>query len=166
MGDEDSRAFLAQMMVQEVAPAAISSTKDALEVVASSFERLENAYFGGVDRLKIGPVLAVWKNRLLPLIKACAAKELSCVKLIAASAVLFMELIAANPEEQKELHALSCDMEPSILAYALLSDHELWGEDLRAIPGFEEKLERAITDLQIVGIRAGIRSVVAQEDHL
>ncbi len=166
MADDDARGFLAQMMVNEVAPVAASSGKDALESVASTFERLENAYFDNASHLRIASPLLIWKRRVLPVIKKWAAKELICDRLVAASAMLFMETIAANREKENELHALSCDMEPSMLSYALLSDSEQWGEDLRSIPGLESALERAIADLQIVGIRGTMLGITAGKDVL
>ena len=47
-------------------------------------------------------------------------------------------------------------MPPESLAYAVLSDQELWGRDLREIPEMEERLGDALRDLQLIGLRAAM----------
>ena len=46
-----------------------------------------------------------------------------------------------SPDTLEAFTCLSSDMSPDSLAYAILSDRELWnGEDLRDIPGLEDAL--------------------------
>ena len=48
---------------------------------------------------------------------------------------------------------LACDMSPESLAYAALADVEIWGRDLREIPGLEETVAEHLRDLQMLGVR-------------
>ncbi len=48
---------------------------------------------------------------------------------------------------------LSCDMSGESLAYAALADVEIWGRDLREIPGLEETVAEHLRDLQMLGVR-------------
>ena len=57
---------------------------------------------------------------------------------------------------------MSCDMPPESLAYAALSDREVWGCDLREIEGLEEKVTGQLRDMQLLGARAAM--VAAAED--
>ena len=51
---------------------------------------------------------------------------------------------------------LSCDMPAESLAYAALSDRAIWEEDLRAIPGLEEKITEQLRDLQLLGLAEAV----------
>ena len=48
---------------------------------------------------------------------------------------------------------LACDMSGESLAYAALADVEIWGRDLREIPGLEETVAEHLRDLQMLGVR-------------
>ena len=48
---------------------------------------------------------------------------------------------------------LACDMSGESLAYAALADVEIWGRDLRGIPGLEEIVAEHLRDLQMLGVR-------------
>ena len=48
---------------------------------------------------------------------------------------------------------LACDMSGESLAYAALADVEIWGRDLRDIPGLEETVAEHLRDLQMLGVR-------------
>ena len=56
----------------------------------------------------------------------------------------------------KEFSKMSCDMSPESLAYAALSDQEIWGIDLRVIPHIEEMVVKQLGDMQLLGMRSAI----------
>ena len=62
-----------------------------------------------------------------------------------------------DPQVLSAFAHLSCDMPPESLAYAVLSDQEMWGEDLREIPGLEDMVTDQLRDLQLIGLRAAMR---------
>lgn len=51
---------------------------------------------------------------------------------------------------------MSCDMPPESLAYAALSDREVWGADLREIEGLEDRVTEQLRDMQLLGARAAM----------
>ena len=51
---------------------------------------------------------------------------------------------------------LSCDMPPETLSYAVLSDRAIWEEDLREVPGLEERIGSQLRDIQLLGLRAAL----------
>lgn len=50
------------------------------------------------------------------------------------------------------------DMPAESLAYAVLADRDLWGEDLREIDGFESELSNDISSIQRIGFRKTMQS--------
>ena len=58
---------------------------------------------------------------------------------------------------------LSTDMMPESLAYAVLSDAELWGRDLRQITGLEDKIAAMIAEVQAAGFKQALKSLRIKE---
>ena len=58
-----------------------------------------------------------------------------------------------NEDMMHAFSRLSCDMSGESLAYAALADVEIWGRDLREIPGLEETVAEHLRDLQMLGVR-------------
>ena len=42
------------------------------------------------------------------------------------------------------------------LAYAVLSDRAIWEEDLRELPGLEDKIASDLRDLQLLGLEEAV----------
>ncbi len=61
--------------------------------------------------------------------------------------------VSLPPEIPEAFSRLSCDMSGESLAYAALADVEIWGRDLRDIPGLEEICAEHLGDLQVLGVR-------------
>ena len=59
---------------------------------------------------------------------------------------------------------LSPDMPPETLAYAVLSDRDIWEKDLREIDGLTEKITDQIRDLQLLGLRAAMKKSCEEEN--
>ncbi len=58
---------------------------------------------------------------------------------------------------------LSTDMTAESLAYAVLSDVDLWGRDLRKITGLEDRIAAVIADVQAAGFRQALKSLRIKE---
>ena len=58
---------------------------------------------------------------------------------------------------------LSTDMMPESLSYAVLSDVDLWGRDLRQITGLEDKIAAMIAQVQAAGFKQALRSLRIKE---
>ena len=58
---------------------------------------------------------------------------------------------------------LSTDMTAESLAYAVLSDVDLWGRDLREITGLEDRITSVIADVQAAGFRQALKSLKIKE---
>ena len=69
-----------------------------------------------------------------------------------------------SDEEMLEAMAhLSCDMAAESMAYAVLSDRVVWTRDLRDVPGLEDSVTGAITDIQLLGMRDAMKK--AADSH-
>ena len=60
---------------------------------------------------------------------------------------------------------MSCDMPPESLAYAALSDREVWGCDLREIDGLEERVTNQLRDMQLLGARAAMTRAAEENEN-
>lgn len=69
-------------------------------------------------------------------------------------------------DSEENMHAftrMSCDMDCDSLAYAVLSDWELWNTDLRGVPGLVDGVTGQLRDIQLLGSRAAMK--LAAEEH-
>ena len=67
-----------------------------------------------------------------------------------------------NPKVLAAFSRMSCDMPPESLAYAALSDREVWGCDLREIDGLEERVASQLRDMQLLGAKAAMAAAAEQ----
>ena len=155
MQDQDIRSLMAHALMGGVLPLLNTEGNKGLEIIAESFERLENQFCALNQSPDTAEAAEIMKNVLLPAILYQQRLGKGHQQLTALMALMLMELIAYKEDER--LHALSCDMEPEMLAYAILSDESLWGENVREIDGIHEELTRAFRDLQLLGIRETIK---------
>lgn len=153
MRDAELRGMLASLMTEEVLPSLDIAGNEGLNILLTAFERLENAYFDiPAGFYRVG-CLETWRRMVLPILKADRGADAGHKKIHAWTAMTMMAAISDKTNEYQRLHALSSDMEPEMLSYALLADEEMWGEDLRLLPGLPEGIARAVQDLQLLGIR-------------
>ena len=155
MQDQDIRSLMAHVLMGGVLPLFHMEGNKGLEIVAECFERLENQFYALNQSPDTAEAVDIMKNVLLPAILYQNRLGKGHQQLTALMALILMELIAYKEDER--LHALSCDMEPEMLAYAILSDESLWGENVREIDGIHEELTKAFRDLQLLGIRETIK---------
>ena len=157
LAEDGLRRYVANMLLTEALPNLPLPYEEGLSFVAEAFERLENQFFSLVEAIPIGDFILILRRDIVPLIVSRFQKGQQSKGLVLLSAIVFMHIIAKKPVEYKELHALSCDMEPGMLSYSLLADIPMWGEDLRLIEGFAQALSSAFRDLQLLGIKGAIQ---------
>lgn len=173
MKDEALRLFLGHALLREIVPCQPAARKEAELRAAALCEELEREKKD--EALRESAAVTAWKEHALPLVKAFESLEFELPPCLCFSlAALVMHLAGlreengrftdargldapAEPEEHlRAFSALSCDMPPESLAYAVLADRELWGEDLRDVPGLEDRLTGLIRDLQLLGLGAAM----------
>ena len=120
-----------------------------------------------------------WRDQVLPVLKTFEERECELPPCLCMSLSLLIMLFSGarqdaagrytylkNGEtccfnEDEEIlfsfSRLSCDMPPESLAYAALSDRAIWDEDLRDIPGLEDKIASQLRDLQLLGLREALK---------
>jgi len=70
-------------------------------------------------------------------------------------------------DDQENMHAftrMSCDMDCDSLAYAVLSDWEMWNTDLRGVPGLLDGVTGQLRDIQLLGSKTALKIAVEQHD--
>ncbi len=149
--DDALRTWLGHMMLNEYlakekAPANLKSLADGME-------RLENEFFGTPPEMLEIDYCSVFIRHALPTVRNRMGQNKPCRRLIFMLALTVMESIRG---QDKRFHALSSDMEPEALSYAVLSDEMLWGEDLRKVRELENMLASSVRDLQLLGIRESV----------
>lgn len=173
MKDEALRLFLGHALLREIVPCQPVPRQEAAKQAAALCETLEREKAD--EPLREDATVTKWKTYVLPLVKGYEAMEFELPPCLCFSlAALVMHFAGLRqedgeyrdaqgggaPKEPEEIllafSALSCDMPPESLAYAVLADRELWGEDLRDVPGLEDRLTDLLRDLQLLGLGAAM----------
>ncbi len=173
MKDDDMRLFLGNTLLYEIMPASHAEKNAAESAAGAVCSALENAG-GGLPLIGCQQRLFDEKESLLSLIEAYADDNgyppsglcfgFGCLIMLLAGArraknggyeIIRGEETVSLPVSEDILRAFSryaCDMSAESLSYAVLSDVELWGRDLREIEGLQEKMETVLRDLQLLGV--------------
>ena len=184
MREEELRALLGGMLTKEVIPALQLPREEGLRYAARVCAYLENAC--GQDRWPalgeglcarftacVLPAIVEYEKQkaVLP---SCLCFALSALIMLYAGIRPGKEEGYCLPTEAGETPVLdrpyvlqafshmSCDMPPESLAYAALSDRELWGCDLREVEGLEDRVADQLRDMQLLGAREAARRAAAQ----
>ena len=182
--DETLRSFVGRAFFDELLPQLPWSREEIAPYVISSFSRLENS-MNDVPLLEVGrDMLSNFPCTLLPAIRSYAHREFEApTRLTLAFAAAVMLYAGARKgaaeeyevcrgekhfplrDDAKILHTfslLSHDMPSEALAYAVLADRDLWGEDLREIGGLELRLSLDLSSIQRIGLRGTLRRMDKQ----
>ena len=178
MKDETIRSFLGCALLHEIMPS-MGLGKEVLEPLAMEIcGEMENPAVVEPLALLLPNAVRAWAAQALPILKAYQDREdevppCLCMGL----STLIMLFSGARQDEQGRytfmkngetcyfsedeeilfsFSRLSCDMPPESLAYAALSDRAIWEEDLREIPGLEDRIADQLRDLQLLGLREAI----------
>ena len=179
MKDEDVRAFLGHGLLDEIMP--------VMDLPREEVNALAMEICGEMEKPDLDiPLLSlcqngarVWEQNVLPVmekylnregvIPSCLSFSLSCLMMYFSGARknaqgAFEGLRAGEPyiasEDEAVLSAfarLSPDMPPEMLAYAVLSDWDIWERNLREVEGLADKITDQLRDLQILGLREAMK---------
>ena len=175
--DEALREFIGHAFFDEILPVLPWPREEISPHVISAFSRLENS-MNDIPLLDSGLFLG-FSRSLLPSIRVFANREFESpprLSLAFAAAIMIYAGARKNSDGQYEilrgrdrfvLHddsnllesfsQLAHDMPAESLAYAVLADRDLWGEDLREIDGLELRLSLDISSIQRIGFRETLR---------
>lgn len=186
MRDEGYRTLLGNALIREIAPGLPELKEEGLSYAARVTAFLENAC-GEEGWPAIGenlisrfvacvlPPLAAYEKRNAAL-PPCLCFALSALIMLYAGVRKNADGDNVLPAEEKEIAVLdaasalsafsrmSCDMPPESLAYAALSDREVWNCDLREIEGLEERVTGQLRDMQLLGARAAMLEAAGQSE--
>lgn len=162
MKDEPLRELVGRAVLDEILPFLPLSREEAAPYVIDCFERYANPMNDNAILTSARGLIHKFNAGVLPAVRAFAAEHFrppeKLTVALAATVLLYADARRADGrwetvvgQETRELHEspdvmeafsrLSSDMDPESLAYAVLSDRELWnGADLREIDGLPEML--------------------------
>ncbi len=173
MREEKARDFLGHALLDEILPALSGEKSEKENAAIRLCGRLETAQAPLMLRGVLSGGVGKWADNVLPLL------EKRCLETGEAPACLCFGLSALImlwtgpqaqdlPDEDGDViaafNALSCDMPPETLSYAVLSDQALWGRDLREIPFLEDKIADQLRDLQLIGLFSAMEKAWKKEE--
>ena len=177
--DEDIRTLLGKALTEEMPPDAGFSRTENLQYAVQVCSYLENACAGEKWPEMGENLLARYVRAILPAMTEYEQKSAALPRRLAfAVSALIMLYSGVRPDDQgvytlagkdgsmpvldradalRAFSRLSCDMPCEALAYAALSDCEIWGCDLREIEGLEELATEQLRDMQLLGVCEAMR---------
>lgn len=179
MGETGLRNFLGHALLDEIMPCVENLPKGEVEQLAMALCREME---GPLTRQPLLPLMQngvrAWATQALPLLERRTREKGAvprCLCFGLASLIMYFAGARQNDagayegfregeryplEESEEIlcafSRLSCDMPPEMLAYAALSDQDIWGRDLREISGLEDAVADQLRDLQLLGLRSAM----------
>ena len=184
--DEFVRDYLAHALADEVAPLLSLSREDALRYAADVFIGFEK----DGEHLLLTDMAENLVSRYAKYALPVLAKHVQEKKAIApclcfALSALIMFYAGARSDgkggyqgvreeeyypvrdDDEVMHAfsrMSCDMDCDSIAYAVLSDWEMWNNDLRNVPGLMDGVTGQVRDIQLLGSKTALKVAVEQHD--
>lgn len=183
--DEFVRDFIAHALADEIAPQLSLSREEALRYAADVFIGYEkNGEMLLTDMAQ--NVVSCYAQYVLPMlarhvqnkkaIPPCLCYALSALIMYYAGAradgkggyqgVREEEYypVRDDAEVMHTFSRMSCDMDCDSLAYAVLSDWEMWNNDLRNVPGLLDGVTGQLRDIQLLGSKTALKVAVEQHD--
>ncbi len=180
MADKDVRPFLEKALYDEIMPNVPLPENVVREFAAAVLLRFENP-FNRHELLSIAlNSVSKWTARVLPTLKDYTAKTSSpapCLAFGLSALICFYTGIRQNAAGDYEglrnglpypvkddapvlafFSGLSKDTDSRKLAQAVLSNENLWGEDLTGIPGLKDLVAKQLDAIRANGMRAAIRA--------
>ena len=182
MKDEDLRRLLGSALTREILPVLPDGLPEGLEYAARVCAYLENACREESWPATGENLTLRFAACLLPALTAYEKQNAClppCLTFTLSALIMLYAGIRKKGEEYKlptengEAEVLdtpaacrafsqfSCDMAPESLAYAALSDRDVWGCDLREIEGLEEAVTGWLRDMQLLGARTALQRAAA-----
>ncbi|MBE5777256.1 MAG: hypothetical protein E7326_07075 [Clostridiales bacterium] len=185
MRDDSLRAYLGSALMHEIMPYLPYEKKTVEASVIAACAMLENRVTPVVLMDRIRNLPERMEKEMLPLMDKYATEHFAfppCLTLsLAAMMMLFAGTrrseeggytlargedvlpISGDEEMLEAMSHLSCDMAAESMVYAVLSDRVVWTRDLRDVPGLEDSVTGAITDIQLLGMRDAMKK--AADSH-
>ena len=174
MHDPVLRPFLGHALLHEIMPS-MGLGKETLDPMAVEIcGEMENPAIVQPLALLMPNAVRAWRAQALPVLKTFEDREGELPPCLCMSLSLLVMLFSGARQDDEGRYTylkngetcyfnedeeilfsfsrLSCDMPPESLAYAALSDRAIWEEDLREIPGLEERIAAQLRDLQLLGL--------------
>ncbi len=178
MRDPVLRPFLGHALLKEIMPC-MGLGKETLDPLAVEIcGEMESPSIAQPLALLMPNAVRAWREQALPVLKRFEEREGGLPPCLCMSLSLLIMLFSGarrdgegrytylkNGEtcyfsEDEEIlfsfSRLSCDMPPESLAYAALSDRAIWEEDLRCVPGLEDRIAAQLRDLQLLGLMEAV----------
>lgn len=177
--DERLRDWIGHAFFDEILPTLPYVREAIAPAVISAFGRLENS-MNDMPLMEIGRgMFRGFTRTLLPAIRAHADREFEAparLTLALSAAIMIYagarkndrgiyeiqrgeasQAVHDDPQILEAFSQLAHDMPAESLAYAVLADRALWGEDLREIDGLEMRVCFDISSIQRIGLRETMR---------
>ena len=177
MRDEELRKLLGNALIHEMAPC-LPLGAEGLQYAARVCAYLENACGGEAWPAMGENLIARFSACVLPVLSAYEKRQAALPPCLCFGLSALIMLYAGvrkddggryvlpgaagdlpvwdREEALAAFSRMSCDMPPESLAYAILSDGEIWGCDLRALEGLEDRVAGQLRDMQLLGARGAM----------
>ena len=188
MKDKEVRQFFGHTLLHEIMPC-VDLPKGELEPLAMALCREMEGPLARQPLLSfLQNGIRAWAAQVLPILEAYEKKNFAlppCLCFGLSVLIMFYAGARKNaegayegvregktyPVEESEETLLafsrfSCDMPPEMLAYAVLSDQDIWEKDLREIEGLETLIAGQLQDLQLIGLRAAMEKAWKMEAEM
>ena len=186
MKDEEIRDFLGHALLHEIMPVIPLQKADVDQLAMEICAEMEKPDISRPLLSLTQNGVRAWEKQVLPILEKSESREgilppCLCMGL----AILIMYFSGARKNAQGAFEGLrageayiaqededvllafsrlSPDMPPETLAYAVLSDRDIWEKDLREIDGLTDKITDQIRDLQLLGLRAAMKKSCEEEN--
>lgn len=183
--DEFVRDFIAHALADEMAPQLSLTREEALRYAADVF-----IGYGKTGDVLLTDMAEMSVSRYAKYVLPMLARHVQNKKAIApclcfALSALIMYYAGARADgkggyqgvreeeyypvrdDDEVMHTFSrmcCDMDCDSLAYAVLSDWEMWNNDLRNVPGLMDGVTGQLRDIQLLGSKTALKVAVEQHD--
>ena len=179
MRDDGLREYLGNALMHEIMPYLPFEKQMIEKSVIAVCAILENKVTPIRLMDRIWNLPERFEKELLPLMDKYAIERFEMPHCLSFSLACLMMLFAGVRRDENNVYAiargeetyplngdtemleamshLACDMTADSLCYAVLSDRVVWTKDLRDVPGLEDSVIRAVTDIQLLGVREAMK---------
>ena len=178
MKDDTLRPFLGHALLHEIMPS-MGLGREVLDPLAMEVcGEMEAPSVSQPLALLLPNAVRAWGAQALPLLMRYQEREEEIPPCLSMSLAALIMLFAGAKRTEEGLYTylrngeecaldedgdilssfarMSCDMPPEALSYAVLSDRAMWDDDLRNVPGLEDKITDQLRDLQLLGLTAAL----------
>jgi len=169
MQDKDLSQFINNLIHNEIIPT-LQLPRNQLEHFArSTLERFKNPFIRHELKSIALNSVSKFKTRLLPILKNNIEQKLKSPEYTIFSLASLIFLYKSTSEVRQDDEQVIAVIEhawqnPETLVHTLLSNSNLWGEDLSKLEGLEETLQTHINNIEQFGIREALQLLLAKTE--